>query len=69
MNNVIIQEETKKDAETKETKLSSSRWLFLICWLAYAAAYIARGNFSFARSLMMGEGIIDAGIAGIISAV
>ena len=69
MNNVIIQEETKKDVETKETKLSSSRWLFLICWLAYAAAYIARGNFSFARSLMMGEGIIDAGIAGIISAV
>ena len=40
-----------------------------MCWLVYSAAYIARGNFSFGRSLMMDEGIIDAGIAGIISAV
>ena len=53
----------------KETKLSSSKWIFLMCWLVYAAAYIARGNFSFGRSLMMDEGLVDAGIAGIISAV
>ena len=66
MNDLTIETKTN---EVKETKLSSSRWLFLMCWLVYAAAYIARGNFSFARSLMMEEGIVDAGIAGIISAV
>ena len=63
--------ETEKtiDISEKETKLSSSKWIFLVCWLVYSAAYIARGNFSFARSLMMDEGMIDAGIAGTISAV
>lgn len=64
-----VETEKNIDISEKETKLSSSKWIFLICWLVYSAAYIARGNFSFARSLMMDDGMIDAGIAGIISAV
>ena len=40
-----------------------------MCWLVYAISYIARGNFSFARSIMIDESVIGVGIAGIISAV
>ena len=69
MSNSSVETEKNIDITEKETKLSSSKWIFLICWLVYSAAYIARGNFSFARSLMMDEGIVDAGIAGTISAV
>ncbi|MBE6576943.1 MAG: MFS transporter [Ruminococcaceae bacterium] len=57
------------DAERKETKVSSSYLLFLACWLVYTCAYIARGNFSFARSLMMEEGLIGVGVAGAVSSV
>ncbi len=56
-------------AKKKETKVSSSYILFLVCWLVYTCAYIARGNFSFARSLMMDEGLIGVGVAGAISSV
>ncbi|MBQ9692435.1 MAG: MFS transporter, partial [Clostridia bacterium] len=41
----------------------------ICCFIAYSCAYIARGNFSFARTLMIDGGIIDAGEAGILSAV
>ena len=39
------------------------------CWLVYACSYVARGNFSFARSLMIEGAVIGAGLAGTISAV
>ena len=57
------------NTEKKETKISSSYLLFLACWLVYTCAYIARGNFSFARSLMINEGLIGVGVAGAISSV
>lgn len=53
----------------KQTPVGSSKWIFLACWLAYASAYIARGNFSFVRSTMIGESLITAEIAGLVSAV
>lgn len=53
----------------KQTPIGASKWIFLACWLAYSSAYIARGNFSFVRSTMMGEGLLTAEIAGLVSAV
>jgi len=53
----------------KETGIKVSKLLLLCCFIAYSCAYIARGNFSFARTLMIDGGVIDAGEAGIISAV
>ena len=53
----------------KQTSVGNSRLLFFACWLVYACSYIARGNFSFARSLMIEGAVIGAGIAGTISAV
>ena len=51
-----------------ETKVSTSRWLFLICFLVYCTSYIARGSFSFVRSTMIEDGAIGIGVAGAISA-
>lgn len=53
----------------KQTSIAASKWIFLACWLAYSSAYIARGNFSFVRSTMMGEELLTAEIAGLVSAV
>jgi OPA family glycerol-3-phosphate transporter-like MFS transporter len=66
MSKAVLGEES---AIKKETKISSSYILFLVCWLVYTCAYIARGNYSFARTLMMEEGIIGIGVAGAISSV
>ena len=52
-----------------ESRLSSSKWLFALCFLVYSAAYVARGNFAYARSTMLAEGILTEGISGILSAV
>ena len=60
---------TIEQTTKKQTPVGTSKWLFLACWLAYASAYIARGNFSFVRSTMMGEGLLTAEIAGLVSAV
>lgn len=55
--------------ETKtETKLSTSRCLFLLCFLVYCTSYIARGSFSFVRSTMIESGAIGISVAGAISA-
>ena len=43
--------------------------MFVLCFLVYSAAYVARGNFAYARSTMIAEGVIDTGLAGILSAV
>ena len=48
--------------------MSSSILLFVASWLVYTCAYVARGNFSFARSSMIDAGTIGVGIAGLISA-
>lgn len=59
----------KKASEIKEqTGLSTSRWLFLLCFLVYSVSYIARGSFSFARSTMISDGAIGVGVAGAVSA-
>ena len=57
------------ETEKRETGIKFSRLLMICCFIAYSCAYIARGNFSFARTLMIDGGIIDAGEAGILSAV
>ncbi|MBE6610544.1 MAG: MFS transporter [Ruminococcaceae bacterium] len=57
------------ETEKRETGIKVSRLLMICCFIAYSCAYIARGNFSFARTLMIDGGIIDAGEAGILSAV
>ncbi|MBQ9117290.1 MAG: MFS transporter [Clostridia bacterium] len=58
------------DSETKkESSLSASKWLFLICWLVYTCAYIARVNYSTAIDGMKTLGVIDENMAGIISSV
>ena len=51
-----------------ETNISTSRYLFAICFLVYCTSYIARGSFSFVRSTMIEGGAIGEGIAGAISA-
>jgi len=53
----------------KESSLSASKWLFLICWLVYSCAYIARVNYSTAIDGMKVLGVIDENIAGLISSV
>ena len=58
------------NSETKkESTLSASKWLFLICWLVYSCAYIARVNYSTAIDGMKVAGIINENIAGLISSV
>lgn len=57
------------DKKPRESGLSSSKWMFALCFLVYSSVYIARGNFAYARSTMLEEGVIDVGIAGILSAV
>lgn len=51
-----------------QTGLSTSRCLFLLCFLVYCTSYIARGSFSFVRATMTDSGVIGIGIAGAISA-
>ncbi len=58
------------NSETKkESTLSASKWLFLICWLVYSCAYIARVNYSTAIDGMKVAGVINENIAGLISSV
>lgn len=58
-----------KDASIRrQTTMSASKWLFVICFLVYATSYIARGSFSFVRSTMLSDGAISIGVAGAISA-
>ena len=59
----------KKNIDTQtETRNSTSKWLFAICFLVYSTSYIARGTFSFVRSTMIDAGAITEGIAGAVSA-
>ena len=58
-----------ENTKPRESGLSSSKWIFALCFLVYSAAYIARGNFAYARSTMLSEGVIDVGVAGVLSAV
>ena len=62
-------EKANISCETRQTSVGVSRLLFFACWLVYTCSYIARGNFSFARSLMIEGAVIGAGLAGTISAV
>ena len=59
---------TKNNKIQAETRITSSKWLFLLCFLVYCTSYIARGSFSFVRSTMMSSGAIEVGVAGAISA-
>ena len=52
----------------RETDISTSRWLFLVCFLVYCSSYIARGSFSFVRAVMIEEGVVSVGVAASISA-
>ncbi len=52
----------------RQTSMSASKWLFIICFLVYCTSYIARGSFSFVRSTMLSDGAISIGVAGAISA-
>ena len=58
-----------ENTKPRESGLSSSKWMFALCFLVYSSVYIARGNFAYARSTMLAEGVIDVGTAGILSAV
>ncbi|MBR2461349.1 MAG: MFS transporter [Clostridia bacterium] len=55
--------------ERHESSISASKWLFVICFLVYSCAYIARVNYSTAIDGMRSLGVIDESIAGIISSV
>lgn len=57
------------EIKPRESGLSSSKWMFALCFLVYSAVYIARGNFAYARSTMLADGVIDVSIAGVLSAV
>lgn len=57
------------EQKPRESGLSSSKWLFALCFLVYSAAYIARGNFAYARTTMISDGVLDVGTAGVLSAV
>ncbi|MBQ7294138.1 MAG: MFS transporter [Clostridia bacterium] len=52
-----------------ESRLSSSKWLFVLCFLVYSAVYIARGNLSYVRTTMIADGILTEGLSGTLSAV
>lgn len=52
----------------KQTDISASIWLFLLCFLVYCSSYIARGSFSFVRATMIDEGAIGVGVAAAVSA-
>lgn len=56
-------------SDKRETSIAVSRLLALTCFLVYACSYIARGNFSFVRSLMIDKALISVGTAGVISAL
>ena len=43
--------------------------MFALCFLVYSAVYIARGNFAYARTTMISDGVLDIGTAGVLSAV
>lgn len=58
----------RKRFSVGETSISTSRWIFLICFLVYCVSYIARGSFSFVRTTMIDSGALTEGIAGAISA-
>ena len=58
----------RKRFSVGETSNSTSRWIFLICFLVYCVSYIARGSFSFVRTTMIDSGALTEGIAGAISA-
>ena len=55
------------EIKPRESGLSSSKWMFALCFLVYSAVYIARGNFAYARSTMLADGVIDVSIAGVVS--
>ena len=57
------------EIKPRQSGLSSSKLIFALCFLVYAAAYIARGNFAYARSAMIADGSIDVGTAGVLSAI
>ena len=61
--------ENNSNGIKKETDISTSRWLFLLCFSVYCSSYIARGSFSFVRATMIDEGAISVGVAAAISAM
>ena len=61
--------ETVNKAKEKNVNVGTGRLLLIMCWVVYASAYVARGNLSIARSVMIDQGIFDAGVAGIVGAV
>lgn len=55
--------------ERKSTDKKTSVVLFVACFLVYACAYIARGNYSIVVNDMKTNGIISDNVAGLISGV
>ncbi len=55
--------------EKKESKFSTSVWIYVVCFLVYSCGYIARVNYSTAVESMQTAGVMDASLAGTISAV
>lgn len=55
--------------EKKFTGKKTSVILFIACFLTYACAYIARGNYSIVINDMKTNGIINDNIAGLISGI
>lgn len=52
------------------TRLTTSRQgttLFLLCWAAYAAAYVGRYNYSAVMGAMTAEGVLTLEVAGAVS--
>ena len=49
--------------------IKSSRFLFLITWLAYAAAYVGRLNFSASLATIIDQGVFTKSQAGLIGTV
>ena len=43
------------------------RWLFLLSWVAYAAAYVGRYNYSAVMSAITAEGTLTLSAAGAVS--
>ena len=57
------------EKKPRDSGLASSKWMIALCFLVYSSAYIARGNFAYARTTMIEEGVIDVGVAAVLSAV
>lgn len=64
----MVSVNTASSAEEKDL-LKNGKFLFVLCWIAYAFNYIGRYNYSACMSSMIADGVIPNAGSGVISAL